>query len=113
MYVIRPGKWNQLKNAKKKLIAKRGGVRRSERTGGNDGTAKRTGKSYDATTTKQASKQREMGRLGGGLVRMDDTTRMADGGGGGGPDSPECESTQLCMSQLWALFGVIFLCIHI
>ena len=26
VYVIRPGKWNQLKNAKKKLIAKRGGV---------------------------------------------------------------------------------------
>ena len=26
VYVIRPGKWNQLKSAKKKLIAKRGGV---------------------------------------------------------------------------------------
>jgi hypothetical protein len=26
VYVIRPGKWNQMKDAKKKLIAKRGGV---------------------------------------------------------------------------------------
>ena len=26
MYVIRPGKWKQMKDAKKKLIARRGGV---------------------------------------------------------------------------------------
>ena len=64
---------------------------RSGRTGSDSNTAERAGKSHDATTTEQASAQREVGQLGGGFGQINDTTRMADGGGSSGP---ECESTK-------------------
>ena len=70
-YVIRPGKWNQMKDAKE---------RRSGRTGSDGNTNECAGKSHDATTTEQANEQREVGELGGDLGQTDDTTRMADGG---------------------------------